>query len=205
MTKKICLSKQAFKRFVIEKSKMKSRDYSSILMVYLSLYKDGSVSSFLAYNIAKCYLNMFDFPPAEKWIKKAISLEPLDKYYLFLAQVHEFKYDYDNAVKLYFKVLQDNPNDEWALHNIVLFYQRPGGDSYVDKRFVRECLIKLINRNKDDNLPFYCFELAKIEFSNGEYSVAEELLNKAVLSLEPIAPILLKDIDELMENIWDKK
>ena len=205
MTKKMCLPKQAFTRFVNEKSKIKSCDYSSILMIYLSLYKNGNAFSLLAYNIAKCYLNMFDFPPAEEWIKKAIALEPLDKYYLFLAQVYEFKYDYDNAVKLYLKVLQDHPNDEWALHNIVLFYQRPGGDSYVDKQFVRECLIKLINRNKDDNLPFYCFELARIEYSNGEYSVAEELLNKAVLSLEPIAPILLKDINELMEKIWNKK
>lgn len=133
--------------------------------------------------------------------KKAIALEPLDKYYLFLAQTYEFEYNYDKAIKIILTYLHEHPNDEWVLHKVIWFYIEPGGEEYFTQGFVRECLIQLVNRNSDNNLPFYCLELAKIEFANGEYSVAEGLLNKAVLSLEPIAPILLKDIDELMEKI----
>lgn len=205
MTEKVCLTKEAFKQLINVNDKLAAHDYSAALKTYLSLYHDGNVSSAFAYTIAKCYLNLSNFPSAEQWIKKAIALEPLDKYYLFLAQVNEFQYDYDNAIRIYRSFLQEHPNDEQVLHNIFMFYTEPGGENYVDKQFAKECLIKLIDINKDQNLSFYCFELAKIEYSNGEYSVAEELLNKAVINLQPLAKILLKDIEELMEKIWNEK
>lgn len=205
MTEKICLTKSAFTQLININRKLAAHDYSAALRIYLSLFDDGNISSILAYTIAKCYLNLSDFSSAEKWVTKAIAIDPVDKYYLFLAQLNEFKYNYENAIKIYRAFLQDHPNNEQALHNLFMFYTEPGGEKYIDKQYAKECLIKLIDMNKDQNLSFYCFELAKIEYSNGEFSVAEELLNKAVINMEPLAEMLLKHIEELMEKIWSKK
>ena len=204
MAEKGYLTKSAFKQLVNSYKKINSRDYAAALKIYLSLYEENISSSF-AYTIAKCYLNLFDYSSAKKWIKRSIAQEPLDRYYLLLAEIYDFEYEYDKAIKIILAYLREHPYDEWALHKVISYYIEPGGEQYFPKGFVRECLIKLVNRNSDHNLPFYCLELAKIEFANGEYSIAEGLLNRALFSLEPISPILLNYIEELMEKVWKKK
>ena len=202
---KVSLPKAVFKQLLETNHMLKEREYSSILNIYLSLYADGNISSFLAYIIAKCYFSMHDYPSAKEWIKKAIALEPLEKYYLLLAVVHELEYNDDSAIEIYKKVLKENPSDETALNRIVVFHSRPGGQKYVDDQFAKECLLTLINNNNDNNLSFYFLELAKIEFNNGEYSIAEELLYKAIMTLKPLSDVTLFEINNLMEKIWEAK
>lgn len=72
MVEKACLTKSAFTQLVNVSSIVNGRGFSAALKIYLSLYKDGNISSSFAYTIAKCYLNLFDYSSAEKWIKKLL-------------------------------------------------------------------------------------------------------------------------------------
>ena len=195
------LSKNTFTQLIKARDCFEKRNFSEALKIYLPLYKKNA-SAIVAYAISGCYFQMSDFPSAKNWINKAISIEPMENIPL-LAFYKWAECDYMGAAELYKQILDQNPNNTFALQQIISIYVTPGGEKWVDEDYAKDCLLTLSqNTVEDQSYTFYL--LGKIEYNHGEYAQAKRDLEKAAIYGRPLSELINKDMIEMMEIIIEK-
>ena len=195
------LSINTFTQLIKARDCFEKRNFSEALKICLPIYKK-TASARVAYIISLCYFQVSDFPSANNWINKAISIDRMENIPL-LAFYKWMDCDYKSAAELYKEILDQNPNDTFALQQIISIYGTPGGEKWVNEDFAKDCLLTL-SKSSVENLSYIYYLLGKIEYNHGEYAKAKIDLEKAAVYGRSLGERINKDMIEMMGIIIEE-
>lgn len=127
------------------------------------------------YQLSSIYLKKNDIILATKYAEKALSLDSLNIWYLFhLANVYQIGKDYENAAKIYRRILTIRDDDE-ILFNLAIVYSQKGRNndalevvSLMDKENIESREVMMLKHSIYNEMRRYdsaVYELEKIKIS----------------------------------------